>query len=241
MKVALAQISPKLSKDNISLHIKYIDDAISANQEVVLFPELSLNGYSLQDAVREDFFTLEEFDIHHDIFASRSLYIDIVLGCVLRLNNKYYNSALYFSEGKLIHIHHKNSLPNYGMFEEARFFDAGSHITPFMTSFGKSVMLICEDIWSNNIFDMVNSSDVENVFILSASPARGFDSTGLIIEKQWDNVLKKLSTNKKVFFTNRVGFEDGIGFWGGSRVYENTKLTLKASLFDEQLIFKSKD
>lgn len=238
MKVALAQISPKLSKDNVELHIKYIDQAISQNQTIILFPELSLNGYMLQDAVKEDFFTLEEFDIHYDIFAQRSLYIDIILGCVLKVQNRYYNSAIYFSQGKIAHIHHKNILPNYGMFEEARFFDDGDDFVAFETEYGKSIILICEDIWSKDVFEMIVKSDINNVFILSASPARGFVSTGLEIETKWDKILQKLSTNKKVFFTNRVGFEDGMGFWGGSRAYDNQKLISKASLFDIELITK---
>lgn len=227
MNISLCQISPKLSRKNIQAHMEYIDKAVADNQEIVCFPELSLNGYNLQDAVRENFFDdLKEL-------VNKSTDIDIVLGCVLKDKSKYYNSALYLSHGKIVHIHNKNILPNYGMFEEQRFFDAGDEVQTFDTKFGLSMMLICEDVWDKSILAQVRNSDVKNLFILSASPTRGFLSTGLEIEDKWDEIVKDISKNKRVIYINRVGFEDGMGFWGGSRIYEDTRLIKKLDLFEE--------
>ena len=215
MRVALSQISPKLSKDNISLHIKEIKK-VKDDADVIIFPELSLNGYLLMDRVYEDSFKIEELEV----FKELSNEIDIILGCALRENHKIYNSAVYFSKGEILHIHHKNILPNYGMFEEARFFFKGQELNSFETNIGKSMVVICEDMWSSNTIDTIVKNRPELVYVISNSPARGFEDDGLEIEKKWKSILKTtaLLSGANVVFVNRVGFEDGVGFWGGSMI-----------------------
>jgi predicted amidohydrolase len=131
-----------------------------------------------------------------------------------------YNSALYFSKGKLIHIHHKYHLPTYGMFEEGRYFAAGDTIQAFQTPHGNAVMVICEDIWRAESIAAIAASEAEIVYVLAASPARDFGENGIGIESQWNALLTStaLLSHNYVVFVNRVGFEDGLGFWGGSRV-----------------------
>jgi len=235
MKISLAQIKPKLSKENIEKHICYIDRAISNNAEIVIFPELSLNGYMLMDLVYEDAYDVEELQIFEEL----SLKIDIVLGAALRIGHKIYNSAVYFSEGKIINIYHKNSLPNYGMFQEARFFFAGDTLESFESKFGSVVMVICEDLWNSKIIDKIVSLKPDMIYVLSASPARGFSNEGLEIEQRWQSILSTTSSLSGTYtvFVNRVGYEDGLGFWGGSRVV-NPKgiLQTKAKLFEEELL-----
>ena len=215
MKVALSQIAPKLSKDNISLHESEIKGVIG-DADVIIFPELSLNGYLLMDRVYEDSFKLEELKV----FKELSNEIDIILGCALRVEHKIYNSAIYFSKGEILHIHHKNNLPNYGMFEEARFFFKGHELNSFETSFGKSMVVVCEDMWSSNTIDTITKNKPELVYVISNSPARGFEDDGLEIEKKWKSILKTtaLLSGANIIFVNRVGFEDGVGFWGGSMI-----------------------
>ena len=235
MKVSLAQIKPKLSKDNIKKHTYYIKKAIEDGADIIIFPELSLNGYTLMDLVYEDAYTLDELNG----FKELSIDIDIILGAALRDGHKIYNSAIYFSQGKIINIYHKNSLPNYGMFQEARFFFSGSTLEPFETKFGSAVTVICEDLWNSKIIDKIVSIKPDMIYVLSASPARGFSEEGLEIEQRWHSILSTTSSlsGTHTIFVNRVGFEDGLGFWGGSRVIDpRGMLQIKAKLFEEELL-----
>lgn len=215
MKVALIQFAPKLNRSNLDEVLKLIDEH-SADADVVVFPELALSGYLLQDKLFEDAWNIEE------LFALclKSKQCDIVIGAALWDQGSLYNSALYFSKGAISHIHHKNHLPTYGMFEEGRYFSAGSEITSFATPYGNAIMVICEDLWRADTIAAISASDAEVVYVLAASPARDFEDVGIGIEEQWNSLLKStaLLSHNYVVFVNRVGFEDGLGFWGGSRV-----------------------
>lgn len=214
MKVALIQSAPKLSRSNLADVLALIESNKSA--DVVVFPELALSGYLLQDKLYEDAWKLDELD---DL-KKASEACDIVIGAALWDEGHVYNSALYFSRGQLVHIHHKNHLPTYGMFEEGRYFSEGNDMTSFRTPHGNAIMVVCEDLWRAETMGVIASSDAEVVYVLAASPARDFTDEGINIESQWDALLKSaaLLSHNYVVFVNRVGFEDGLGFWGGSRV-----------------------
>lgn len=214
MKVALIQSAPKLNRSNLSDVLALIE--ASNDADVVVFPELALSGYLLQDKLYEDAWKIEELN---DV-ARASKKCDIVIGAALWENGSVYNSALYFSNGSLLHIHHKNHLPTYGMFEEGRYFNEGDQIASFQTPHGNAIMVICEDVWHAETIAAIAASEAEIVYVLAASPARDFSDEGISIESQWDSLLKStaLLSHNYVIFVNRVGFEDGLGFWGGSRV-----------------------
>lgn len=214
MKVALIQSSPKLNRSNLQEVLVSIEKHSDA--DIVVFPELALSGYMLQDKLFEDAWYVEEL---RDL-AAASLKCDIAIGAALWDNGQVYNSALYFSQGELLHIHHKNHLPTYGMFEEGRYFASGDTITGFETSYGTAAMVVCEDLWRAQTLVSLAACDPDVIYVLAASPGRDFSDDGLLIESQWDALLKScaLLTHSYVVFVNRVGFEDGLGFWGGSRV-----------------------
>jgi len=214
MKIALLQSAPKLSRSNLDDVLALISEHSDA--DVVVFPELALSGYLLQDKLFEDAWKIEDLSPLEDA----SIKCDIVIGAALWDEGNVYNSALYFSRGKLVHIHHKNHLPTYGMFEEGRYFVAGESITSFETPHAHAIMVVCEDLWRAETIAAISASEAEIVYVLSASPARGFEENSLEIESQWDALLKAtaLLSHNYVVFVNRVGFEDGLGFWGGSRV-----------------------
>lgn len=214
MKVALIQSAPKLNRTNLDEILELVGNY--ADSDVIVFPELALSGYMLQDKLFEDAWKVDELNA----LAQASQANDIVIGAALWDDGHVYNSALYFSQGRLLHIHHKNHLPTYGMFEEGRYFSAGNQITSFQTPYGNAVMVICEDVWRAETIAAIAASEAEIVYVLAASPARDFSDRGLGIEGQWDALLKStaLLTHNYVVFVNRVGFEDGLGFWGGSRV-----------------------
>jgi len=215
VKVTLIQNAPRLNRTNLQRVLDLIAQN-SASKTVLVFPELALNGYMLQDKVFEDAWTISELK---DLSAA-SKTSDIVIGAAIKESGRTYNSVLYFSKGELLHIHHKVYLPNYGMFEEARYFFKGESITVFESDYGTTAMLVCEDLWRADVIAKLSSAKPDIIYIAAASPARDFSDEGLLIESQWDALLKSTAIlcNAYVVFVNRVGFEDGLGFWGGSRV-----------------------
>jgi predicted amidohydrolase len=97
-------------------------------------------------------------------------------------------------------------------------------------------MLVCEDLWNANMHSEIYKQDPDLIIVIAASPARGFEDDGLLIEKQWYSLLNAaaLNSKSKVIFVNRVGFEDGLGFWGGSCIIdEDTKVLAKLPKYDE--------
>ncbi len=225
MKVTLSQTSPKLHRSNLDDVIKIIEEYMDES-DLIVFPELSLNGYLLQDKLDEDAWSLSELDK----LCVLSKNIDIAVGAAIREGVTFRNSALFFSQGKLINQHNKVHLPNYGMFEEARYFNAGVGFESFDTHHGKIATLVCEDLWHASVHQQLFIQNPDYIIALVASPARGFDDDGLLIEDQWHALIKSaaLHCDAKVIFVNRVGFEDGLGFWGGSCIVDkNAKIIHK--------------
>ena len=222
MRITLAQTSPKLNRSNLG-EIVDIIKAHKDESDLIVFPELSLNGYLLQDKLYEDAWELLELQELQEL----SQDIDIVVGAALRDKDGFRNAGLYYSGGKLLNQHNKVHLPNYGMFEEARYFNAGDVFESFRVRDTKVSMLVCEDLWHTSVHHDIINENPDVVIALVASPARGFSDDGLEIQKQWYKIIRTVAkeANTKVIFVNRVGFEDGLGFWGGSCILnKNAKI-----------------
>jgi len=231
MRVAIGQIDSFLSRDNLQKHLDIIKNT---DADLIIFPELSLNGYLLQDKLFEDAYLIDELEE----IQNASYNIDIVVGAALKDNDLIYNAGLYFSKGQLLHIHKKNHLPNYGMFEEARFFSRSNTIDGFKTNYGIGVILVCEDLWNGNTISRLAKIMPDFVLVISNSPARDFQEDGLLIQQQWEALLKSaaLLAKSNIIFVNRIGFEDGIGFWGGSMVISaKAEILHKMPFFDEKI------
>lgn len=219
MRVTLVQNSPKLNRSNFEYVIGVIEK-LEEGSDLVVFPELALNGYSLQDKLHEDAWSIEELSKIKVL----SRKIDIVLGAAIR-NGKYFrNAALYFHKGELLSIHNKVHLPNYGMFEEARYFEAGSVFESFMVEDRKVSMLVCEDLWHESVHKDLIGENPDLIIALVASPARGFQESGLYIQDKWYSIIQSVARecSAELIFVNRVGFEDGLGFWGGSCIVDSS-------------------
>lgn len=228
MKITLVQTAPKLNRTNLDTIVAQV---LTCKSDIIVFSELSLNGYLLQDKLLEDAFREDELSSLCD--ASKT--IDIVVGAAMNIDDEYFNCALYFSRGELLSMHKKVHLPNYGMFEEARYFASGEKFETFTSSYGEVAMLVCEDLWHPNTAAELYAKKPKIVYVLAASPARGFEDDSLDIQEQWMALLKSLALHcdTKVVFVNRVGFEDGLGFWGGSCVLDkNAKILEQLPLFD---------
>lgn len=219
--LALVQMAPSmgLTLKNLDMHLEYLASPEVKGADLVLFPELSLTGYLLQDlvaevAVRENDTTL----LAPLLKASRER--DIVVGLVLQSPDfLFYNAALYLSGGEIKHIHRKVFLPTYGMFDEGRYFAAGNTFKAFDTRFGKIGLLLCEDAWHLSASYLLAMQGAHTLAVLSGSPGRGWKGGGPVASVQtWERVGQTLSQFLTVnwVYVNRVGYEDGLAFSGGS-------------------------
>lgn len=232
MIVSLIQNAPTLSKIKNKTYIKEQIQKYK-NSNLLIFPELSLSGYMLKDGVFDDCFDENEI---LDLFKDTKQ--DIICSCAFMKKNKILNCGIYISNSKIVHIHYKNHLPNHTFFQESRFFSRGKKIQSFDTKFGKMLIVICEDLWNGKTLHKIQKQKPDIVVVLSASPSRDFDND-LHIKKQWDGILQTttLIAQAYCFFVNRVGFEDGLGFWGGSKVIlPNAKIHKECKLFEEDSI-----
>jgi predicted amidohydrolase len=164
--------------------------------------------------------------------------VDIVVGAAVREENIFRNTALYFSDGELFSQHNKVHLPNYGMFEEARYFTKGEVFESFEISKTKISMLVCEDLWHKSVHYDLITENPDLIIALVASPARGFSDDGLAIQKQWYEIIQTVAKecSAKLIFVNRVGFEDGLGFWGGSCIVDETgDIQHQLPLYEEEI------
>lgn len=244
---ALVQLAPRLGDvhANLERHHALIAEARAAGASLVVFPELSLTGYFLKDLVPDCALRLDSDEVQS--LAERCADVDALVGCVLESEDtRFYNAALYISRGVVAHVHRKVYLPTYGIFDEQRYLGAGSSFRTFEMR-GRDLrawragVLICEDMWHPSAAALLARQHVDVMLCPSASPGRGVGSgTALGTAQSYDAMTRtyaQLST-AYIVYCNRVGYEDGIGFWGGSRVVgpDGSPLTEPAGA-DEGIVY----
>lgn len=250
LTLALAQLYPKLGdlRANLAKHLTYIADAKAQGADLIVFPELSLTGYFLQDLLHEVAIRPNADDpvFVQLLNASQIHDMDIVFGFAeVDARSRYYISAAYLSRGEVVHVHRKAYLPTYGMFIDGRFFTPGERIQAFDTRFGRVGMLICEDFWHVSS-PYVLWNDGADLFLFPAdSPGRGLTTAPEIGTALWSRQLARTYAElfgSPIVFCNRVGFEDGIHFFGGSLAINADGSTVaEAPTMDEALIVQPLD
>lgn len=236
----LAQIKPKLGcvTDNLALIEEHIQQAKDAKADLVIFPELALTGYFLKDLVPEVARRLDSPEIKRLIELSRD--ISIAVGIVEETDDyRFFNSALYLEDGAIRHLHRKVYLPTYGLFDEQRYLARGERFRAFDTRFGRMGMLICEDMWHLSSSYILAMDGATTLICLSSSPGRGVDGDSLGSADAWQQLTSTTAMflNCRVLYCNRVGYEDGVNFWGGSEyVAPSGESMVRARLFEEDAV-----
>ena len=247
-KLALAQFSPRLG--DVDANLKIIDDYIAraraARADLVIFPELALTGYYLKDLVPSVAARPSPDDPRLAPIFAASRDLDIVISFVEEdARYRYYIAAAYLSEGRVVYVHRKVYLPTYRLFDDGRFFAPGSAFRVFDTRFGRMGLLICEDAWHLSSPYVLWQDGADFLIDVSASPGYGISTSNELANA--DTVKNFLRTYASilttfVIFSNRVGMEDGIAFWGGSHVLAPDGKTLAAApYFDDALVFAEID
>ena len=248
IKVGLAQIYPKLGDlaYNLQAHLDYARQARKQQVDLLVFPELSLTGYQVQDLAPE---VAIETDAKNEVFAAlleASAEIDIVVGFVHRDRRKrFYIANAYLSGGEALHVHHKLYLPTYAMFDESRYFAQGNSVRAFDTRFGRLGMLICEDFWHVSPAYLLWLDGADILILNSSSPSRGLNESDRLMGTRWVEMVNQAYGSmftSYILHCNRVGYEDGKNFWGGSSVVDpDGEFMTHGLYFDEALITQEID
>lgn len=237
MKIRAIQFSPALGNiaKNMAFHIEHIEKAIADKIDLVVFPELSISGYHLKDLIYD--VTLKPGDENVAKLKELSRRIDIVVGApVEEIPGIIYNCALYFSKGELLHNHRKVQLPNFGMFQEAMLFKAGDTFRRFKVGDFTVGIVICREILFPSTAYLYFVQDVDFLIGISNSPHRGISKEGMSSLKLWERMgeVFAIHYHMNYIFVNRSGFEDGMGFGGGSFFAEPGRgIVKKAAYFED--------
>lgn len=247
MKLALAQIKPTLGnlQANLRLHETAVEQALDGGAELVVFPELSLAGYFLQDLVDSVAIEPDRSEIFSRLF-ELSQRIDLVVGFAEKtLDHRFFNSSAYLSGGRIVYTHRKLYLPTYGMFDEARDFAHGDYLRSFDTKFGPAAILICEDLWHPSAAYLAAQDGAELIIGVSAGPGRGvYRGEELGSTLAWKQIIRSVAQAYTVYvvYVNRVGVEDGIVFSGRSEVIDPFGSSVaEARQLDEDLVIAEID
>lgn len=219
LRVAAAQIETALGDvaANLRKHLDWIERARAEHVDVLLFPELSLTGYSLRERVR-------------DVAASAQALLDlgraagpmtVTVGFVERAGTDLFNSTLTLRDSGVVAVHRKLNLPGYGRLDEARWFAVGTRVDTFALAPGWSAAsLICADLWNPALVHIAacRGADLLLAPISSALEAvEGFDNPS-----GWTKALDfyAMMYGLPIVMANRVGREGDLTFWGGSRILD---------------------
>jgi NAD+ synthase (glutamine-hydrolysing) len=246
LRVAMAQIAPVLGDvpRNMALHIEQIEAARRQHADLLVFPELSLTGYFVRDMVPDLAISPDGAEIRQLLDAAGPM--SLVVGFIEEsAHHRFHNAVLWAEGGRVIHVHRKVYLPTYGLFDEQRYFAAGDRLMAFETArFGRVGILVCEDFWHLSAAAVMQAEQIDLLICPSNSPARGVDGPKVRIAETYEQMAKAFAQllGAAVVVVNRVGFEDGLCFWGGSMtVGPDGRAIAQAAMFDPQLALADLD
>jgi predicted amidohydrolase len=231
---------------NLELSRDWLRRGAAEGANLVAFPELSLTGYLLADLVPE--VAMRSDDKRLAALSREAPGVAVAIGFVEETDaHRFCNSAALLRDGELIGLHRKVYLPTYGMFDEGRFTRAGDQVRthPVGEPLGRIGLSICEDFWHASV-PMLQALDGASLLVnLAAGPARAPGSAaGLAAIAGWHKMQDTyaLLGTVAIAFCNRVGNEEGLTFWGGSRLLGADGSTIaQGPLYEEALVVGAVD
>ncbi len=234
LRIGMAQINSWMGdfKHNTEKISAYIKLARENYCDIVVFPELSVSGYPPEDLVYKPDF-LKENRRSLDFIRQVSDYIAVIAGFIEKGKKKTYNSAAIIYNKKLAGIYRKAILPNYGVFDEKRYFSSGEDFSLYDYKGVKFTVAICEDIWAKEgpLRPQVKAGS-QIIFSINASPFYAGKMHARLA------LLRQQAKDNKVYivYTNLVGGQDELVFDGRSVVIDKKgKVLAQAKSFEEDL------
>jgi len=217
IKIDIAQINPIVGdlKNNAQTIINLAYDADESGTHLLVFPELALIGYPAEDLLlREGFIDQIESTIEH-MRTQLPEGISVLFGAPARIDHHLYNSAYLIRQGR-VSTYHKQCLPNYGVFDERRYFEPGTDSFVFECQQSKIGVVICEDAWEIAPISAAVSHGAQTIISLNASPFQ-LGKHQQRIETMRQRVLEN---NINLIYVNAIGGQDELVFDGGSFVMD---------------------
>jgi len=261
LDLAIVQFRPR--KGDYGSNIARMGDllaraaTLTPRPAVVQFPETAATGYFVEGGVRDLAVTAGELARDLDAAYRQALRVplpvDVVLGFYEKWRDTLYNSAAYVrlgtGEPEILHVHRKNFLPTYGLFDEERFVERGHEMRAFDTPWGRAAILVCEDAWHSLSGTVAALDDAQLIFLSSAAPARGVwpreDATpGPASVARWERLVRDIAEEHGVFvtFSNLVGSEGGKMFPGASMLMgPRGDIRSRAPVWDEAMLIATID
>jgi NAD+ synthase (glutamine-hydrolysing) len=236
IRVALAQINPTVGDlaGNTHLVLDYIDRAQAVGADLVAFPELALTGYPPEDLLLKPHFVRDNLAALAKVVAATHDLI-VVVGFVDTDGSDIYNAAAVIADGKLVDSYHKNFLPNYGVFDEERYFQRGSSCPVFSLGQARIGLNICEDIWYPGGPTKMQAlvGDAHLIINISSSPYHArkiLDRERMLCTRAEDNAVA-------LAYCNLFGGQDELVFDGNSVIIdEGGVIVARGRAFAEDLV-----
>ena len=231
--LALAQISSENGnkKENLTKIEELTLRAKGQAADLVIFPELCLTGYVVKDQLYELAETIPGPSTKRIEELARKTGMYVVFG-MPELSEKtratMYNTAVYIGPEGIIGKYHKMYLPTHSVFEEKRYFRPGYQTAAFDTPIGKIGLCICYDLFFPEVTRLTRLAGAQLIVCISASPS---------VRRSYFEILtaaRALENTSFLAYVNLVGVEDGLQFWGGSRLLSPTGDIIARAKYDEE-------
>jgi len=220
LRVAVGQVHCEVHDLQGNLHQIEREAARARLQQsdLIVFPELTLSGYAVGDDFHRSAVRLGGPQVQQLARLSES--IALAVGVIEETPDaRFFNSALFFSNGRLIHVHRKVYLPTYGVFNEGRYFGRGQGVRAFDTPLGRFAMLICADAWHPPLPYLAAHDGADMLLVMAASPKRGVHDN-IETHAAWRrlNQTHALTLGCFVAFANHGGAEGDLAYNGRSHL-----------------------
>ena len=236
VRIALGQINSLVGDidGNVERMVEWTGRAARAGADLICFPELAVTGYPPEDLVLRTEFVRDNLVALEDLARRTSGDCAVLVGFVDRSDRGLHNSAALLSGGSVVARYRKVKLPNYGVFDEKRYFEPGDEPCPIRVASSALGISVCEDAWSpGRPFDAYAREGVAVIPNINASPYhRGKLAERIEICRQ-----RAAETGAWIVYVNSVGAQDELVFDGGSMVVApDGRLAWHAALFEEDLL-----
>ena len=234
VRIALCQINPTVGDldGNVRKIIRFIEDACKYNPDIIAFPELSITGYPPEDLLLKTHFISDNIDALKEV--QKNVDDLVVIAGFVDKGDYIYNAAAVIHNKEIIDIYHKIHLPNYGVFDEFRYFRAGTRFPVYCMDDVYFGVNICEDIWHPEGPAAIQAlNGAEFIININASPYH-MGKSGVRAE-----MLSSRASDNNVFvaYLNTVGGQDELVFDGHSLVFnQNGELISAGRQFEEDII-----
>ncbi|MEO3987583.1 NAD+ synthase [Plesiomonas shigelloides] len=233
LTVALAQLNMLVGdiEGNAQKIITTTREQADAGADLVVFPELALTGYPPEDLLlRPDL--MVRVNAQLDLIAQVSRKTAVLVGHPWPEDGKLYNALSVYAEGRLLTRYYKQKLPNYGVFDELRYFSAGDKNALLELNGVRLGLLICEDLWFDAPVDALHAAGAEVIVSINASP----------YDQEKPQVRQRLleghcrRTGLPLLYLNQIGGQDELVFDGCSKVFNaQGEMTHRLAAFAEQV------